>query len=149
MKTRVSFLVLCGLLAPTLGCDSGYRYRRSGKEHPDGHNIARVRCEMEEFTILSGSSAMTLGLHVANNSTQDVSVVGATVSTQGRVVATDKAIDNRKIVSPGQADTIWILCPLGEDKGERASNVLGAKIAVNWVVRVGKDDHKIEFEFER
>jgi hypothetical protein len=151
---RSRFVVALGLMtASVVGCDPGYRYKpidADGKKVPRwSTTVAGVRFSADPYSTLIGSGSTFMRLGVANDSKNEVEVIGGELETRGRTLKANlpPGPENRaaRIVSAGETKEVSLLV----DFGGAASDVLGPTITWVWRVRIGTAEHTLRIDLDR
>lgn len=145
--------VLGALALLTPGCDPGYGYQpvdSDGKKVPQwSATIAGVRFTADPYSDLIGSGNTLMQMRVANESKDEVEVVGGELEAKGRTLKADlpPGPDNRaaRTVPVGSTREVSLLV----DFGGAAADVLGPSITWVWRVRIGTAEHTLRVQMDR
>jgi hypothetical protein len=141
------------LSASAAGCDPGYGYQpidAGGKKVPQWSTmIAGVRFSADPYGTLIGSRNTFMRLGVANESKDEVEVLGGELETNGRTLKANLRAgpEHRaaRTVPAGETKQVSLLV----DFGGSASEVLGPSVTWVWRVRIGKAEHTLRVPMDR
>jgi hypothetical protein len=111
--------------------------------------INGVRFGADPYSILIGSSNAFMHLEIANESKEEVEVLGGQLETKGRTLEADlpREPEDReaRVVPAGSTRAISLLVALGG----AASDVLGPSITWVWRIRIGTAEHTLRLRMDR